>query len=71
MKYETEKLNQLSNYEELQITTNDSIYRKCQKNQYAGCAYCAWNRGCNRRYKLKLAKHNNWKLYRKTQYKNK
>lgn len=65
--YDIEKLNQLARIEELELTTNSNVYRK-RNFYYLGCPICGPNNGCNRKNRWKHMA--NWKLYRKTQYKN-
>lgn len=56
--------------EELEITTNNSVYRKLYKRfvsrQIRKCDRCGWHRGENF---LIYKTANSWKRYRRTQYK--
>lgn len=56
----------MRNIQELKETTNRRINRLIEHEYVLGCSRCPPHRGCNRFYRG--AWQNNWKIFRKTQW---
>ncbi len=55
----------MSNKEELETTTNSTIYKRIKNSIISICAICAPHKGCNRQRKKK---NRNWKEYKKIKH---